>query len=276
MTGVADTSADAGAVEALLGGRLADPHSLLGAHPVLGGVVVRAFRPGAEAVRVLPEGGGASVELMRIRIDGLFEGVVEGASLPLRYRIETTYGDGRVEVADDPYRFPPTVGELDLHLTGEGRHERVYERLGAHVREVDGVEGVSFAVWAPNARAVALVGDFNRWDGRLQPMRSLGPSGIWELFVPSLASGERYKFAIHRPDGSVTLKADPYAFQAEEPPKTASIVDASTHEWSDREWLEGRSLSAAARGSDVDLRGAPRLLAPRPPPGPTSRSATAT
>jgi 1,4-alpha-glucan branching enzyme len=234
---------DAGAVEALLGGRLADPHSLLGAHPVQGGVVVRAFRPGAETVRVLPDGDGSAVDLGSVHPDGLFEGVLEGEALPLRYRLEATYGDGRVEVADDPYRFTPTVGELDIHLAGEGRHERVYERLGAHVREVEGVEGVAFAVWAPNARAVAVVGDFNRWDGRLHPMRSLGASGIWELFVPALASGERYKFSIHRQDGSVALKADPYAHQAEEPPKTASVVHASNHEWSDRSWLDSRSLS---------------------------------
>jgi 1,4-alpha-glucan branching enzyme len=238
---------DAGAVDALLGGSLADPHSLLGAHPVAGGAVVRAFRPGAETVRVVRE-RAEPAELAQVHDDGLFEAVLAGASVPLRYRVETTYGDGRVEVADDPYRFAPTVGELDLHLAGEGRHEQVYERLGAHVREVDGVEGVAFAVWAPNARAVAVVGDFNRWDGRLQPMRSLGASGIWELFVPALASGERYKYSIHRPDGSVTLKADPYALRAEEPPKTASIVHVSNHEWSDRQWLKSRSLSKPLAG----------------------------
>jgi 1,4-alpha-glucan branching enzyme len=227
------------AVDELVEGRLADPHSLLGAHPQNGSIVVRAFRPEAERVRVRVE-GSEPVELERAHPAGLFEGTVEGAELPLRYRLEVSYREGATLVVDDPYAFPPTLGDLDLHLAAEGRHERIYERLGAHVREVDGVVGTSFAVWAPSARSVSVVGDFNLWDGRLHPMRSLGSSGIWELFVPGLADGDHYKYELHTQTGETTLKADPLAFAAEQPPKNASIVYRSTYEWNDDAWLERR------------------------------------
>jgi 1,4-alpha-glucan branching enzyme len=221
---------------------LADPHALLGAHPVDGGVVIRAYRPDAEGVRVLPE-RGEPVELAEADEVGLFEGVVESASLPLRYRLEVRYPDGGVFTLRDPYAFPPTLGDLDLHLASEGRHEELYEKLGAHVREVAGVEGTTFAVWGPNARSVSVVGDFNGWDGRLHPMRSLGASGIWELFVPDLGPGESYKFEIRGADGQIRLKADPYAQRTEEPPKTASVVFQSSHDWNDEEWLDRRSAA---------------------------------
>jgi 1,4-alpha-glucan branching enzyme len=222
---------------------LHDPHATLGAHPQNGGVVVRAFRPDAVGVVARPEGRDP-VELAPADEPGLFEGVVEDAALPLSYELELRYADGETVTVRDPYSFAPTVGELDLHLAGEGRHERLWERLGAHVREVDGVTGTAFAVWAPNARSVSVVGDFNGWDGRLHPMRSLGGSGIWEIFVPALASGERYKLAVLRVDGSVVLKADPYAQATEVPPANASIVYRPGHEWSDEKWLTRRgSLS---------------------------------
>jgi 1,4-alpha-glucan branching enzyme len=227
------------AVDDLVEGRLANPHSLLGAHPQNGTIVVRAFRPEAESVKVRVE-GAEPVELERAHPAGLFEGKVDGAELPLRYRLEVSYAEGATLVVDDPYAFPPTLGELDLHLASEGRHERIYERLGAHVREVDGVVGTSFAVWAPSARSVSVVGDFNLWDGRLHPMRSLGSSGIWELFVPSLADGDHYKYEIRTQAGEVRLKTDPLAFATEVPPKNASIVYRPTYEWGDDRWLEKR------------------------------------
>ncbi len=139
------------------------------------------------------------------------------------------------------------AGELDLHLIGEGRHERLYEILGAHPRDVEGVAGTAFAVWAPNARGVSVVGDFNGWDPDLHPMRSLGDSGVWELFVAGVDAGVRYKFALRRSDGSITLRADPVAFAAEEPPKTASIVHPARHRWSDADWLERRAASDSLR-----------------------------
>ena len=216
-----------------------NPHRVLGAHPADDGVAIRAYRPGATAVRALPEGGD-SVELDPARAEGIFEGLVRGASLPLAYRLEVEYLDGNTFVLDDPYRFLPTLGELDLYLAGEGRHEALWEKLGAHPREMDGVEGTAFAVWAPAARSVSIVGDFNGWDGRLNPMRSLGPTGIWELFVPGLEQGANYKFEIRAQNGGLLLKVDPYAFRAEVPPKNASVIFRPGHEWSDEEWQERR------------------------------------
>ncbi|HET7759401.1 MAG TPA: 1,4-alpha-glucan branching protein GlgB [Gaiellaceae bacterium] len=227
-------------VELLVEGRLADPHHLLGAHPHDGGVLVRAWRPEAATVVARPE-NAEPVELELRHPAGLFEGFVPEADAPLSYELEVSYPDGNTFTLRDPYAFAPTLGELDLHLAGEGRHERIYERLGAHVREVDGVAGTAFAVWAPNARTASVVGDFNGWDGRLNPMRSLGSTGIWELFVPGVGEGGRYKFELKGPAGEVLpLKADPYALATEVPPATSSRVYVSRHEWRDEEWLERR------------------------------------
>jgi 1,4-alpha-glucan branching enzyme len=227
-------------VDLLVEGRLADPHHLLGVHPRDGGVVVRAWRPEAATVVARPE-NAEPVELELRHPAGLFEGFVPDVDAPLSYELEVSYPDGNTFTLRDPYAFAPTLGELDLHLAGEGRHERIYERLGAHPRDVDGVTGTAFAVWAPNARAASVVGDFNGWDGRLNPMRSLGSSGIWELFVPEVDEGQRYKFELKGPGGGLLpLKADPYALAAEVPPETASRVYVSKHEWRDEEWLEQR------------------------------------
>ncbi|WP_205699365.1 1,4-alpha-glucan branching protein GlgB [Conexibacter sp. SYSU D00693] len=221
-------------------GELADPHALLGAHPDgNGGAVVRAWRPAAESVTVHVE-GGEDAEAELVHPDGLFEAKVPKTRPPLRYELEVAYPDGGTFTMRDPYAFPPTVGELDLHLAGEGRHEELYCRLGAHVREVDGVVGTAFAVWAPNARSVSVVGDFNSWDGRLHPMRSLGSSGIWELFVPGVDDGALYRFEIRTQGGELRLKADPWARRAERPPQNASIVHRSKHEWTDDSWMEAR------------------------------------
>jgi 1,4-alpha-glucan branching enzyme len=221
----------------------ADPHNVLGAHPSNGGVVVRAFRPAAEKVLARPDGGEA-VTLEQRHPAGLFEGRVDGAELPLSYELEVSYPDGNTFTLLDPYAFPPTVGELDLHLAGEGRHEEVYERLGAHVRELDGVPGTAFAVWAPSARAVSVVGDFNGWDGRLNPMRSLGASGIWEIFLPGVEEGAAYKFEILADGGEIRMKADPFAFETQVPPRTDSVVHRSRHRWADADWIERRHGSS--------------------------------
>jgi 1,4-alpha-glucan branching enzyme len=213
----------------------ADPHHVLGAHPSDGGVVVRAFRPAAEKIVARPD-GGEPVPLKQRHPGGVFEGQVEGAELPLRYELEVSYPDGNTFTLLDPYAFPPTVGELDLHLAGEGRHEDIYERLGAHVRELEGVTGTAFAVWAPSARAVSVVGDFNSWDGRLNPMRSLGASGIWEIFLPGVEEGAAYKFEILAQSGEIRMKADPFAFETQVPPRTDSVVYRSHHRWKDSDW----------------------------------------
>ena len=217
-----------------------DPHSVLGAHEAKGGVVVRVFRPDASAVRVQPAG----VEAALADPAGLWEAKLPGAELPLDYELEVEYPNGLHVTFRDPYSFLPTLGELDLLLVVEGRHEDLYEKLGAHVREIDGVRGTAFAVWAPNARGVSLVGDFNSWDGRLHPMRTLGASGVWELFVPGLGSGDHYKFEVRRQDGTISLRADPVAFYAERPPGNASIVWQATHTWDDGDWVAGRAASA--------------------------------
>ncbi|MGI8803452.1 MAG: 1,4-alpha-glucan branching protein GlgB [Solirubrobacteraceae bacterium] len=237
-------------IDLLVGGRHADPHHLLGAHDAPGAVNIRVWRPGADGVVALVEaaaGAGAAgepvaLELERTHPDGLFEGGLPGASLPLRYELEVRYPDGNSFRLRDPYAYPPTLGELDLHLVGEGRHHELYERLGAHPESVDGVSGTAFAVWAPAARSVGVVGDFNSWDGRLHPMRSMGSSGIWELFLPDVGEGARYKYEIHSAAGELRLKADPLAFEAEIPPGTSSVVvRREGFEWSDERWLVGRT-----------------------------------
>jgi 1,4-alpha-glucan branching enzyme len=220
-----------------------DPHAILGAHEAKDGVVVRTFRPEAQAVRVQPAGVDAELE----DPSGLWVALLPKATLPLAYELEVEYPDGNRFTVRDPYSFLPTLGELDLHLAREGRHEELYERLGAHVREIDGAVGTAFAVWAPDARSVSVVGDFNSWDGRLNPMRSLGASGIWELFVPGVVEGAKYKFEIRTQGGRLRLKADPLATYAEVPPETASIVWRPRHEWRDEEWLQRRSLTDQLR-----------------------------
>jgi 1,4-alpha-glucan branching enzyme len=223
----------AGELDTLARREHAEPHAILGAHPGPGGVVVRVLRPAAESVCVKPaKGEGRETKLEQIHPVGIFEGTVQDAELPLRYQIEVDYGQAGKFTLYDPYSFPPTIGELDLYLMGEGRHEDLYQKLGAHVREHEGVRGTAFAVWAPSARAVSVVGDFNSWDGRLHAMRSMGAGGVWELFLPEVEPGTRYKYEILSSDGELLLKADPLAQETEVPPKTASVVFQSQYEWS--------------------------------------------
>ncbi len=226
-------------VEQLAHGTCHDPHRILGAHMMDGRVVVRVWRPDATAVTVDAE--GTKVILEPVHPAGLFAGYLpEQFTHAPAYRLEVTYGD-RVFDLDDPYRFLPTVGDLDLYLLAEGRHERLWEVLGAGVRTHEGAPGTAFAVWAPNARAVRVVGDHNSWDGLLHPMRSLGASGVWELFLPGVGPGTKYKYEIVQVDGTVALKADPMARSAEPPPGNASIVHVSSYEWGDQEWLAHRA-----------------------------------
>ena len=220
-----------------------DPHHVLGAHPYDGGVVVRAYRPAAERISVRVEGAKKPVEMSRRHPAGVWEGVLEGAHMPLSYELEVAYADGGTYRLRDPYAFPPTLGDVDLHLFGEGRHEALWEVLGAHPRELGGVRGTAFAVWAPAARAVSVVGDFNSWDGRLHAMRSLGASGVWELFLPGVEPGARYKFEILTQGNDLRLKADPMAFASELPPKTASVVFEPRRPWSDADWVDSRHAS---------------------------------
>ena len=205
---------------AIVEGRHSDPFRYLGPHNENDGMVVRAFLPDATGVDAIDDQGGASA-LQRVHDSGLFIGALPNGSG--RYQLRARYGDRLVEL-DDPYRFPPILSDFDLHLLGEGTHQRLYDKLGAHPMTLDGVAGVGFVVFAPNARRVSLVGDFNFWDPRRHPMRVRG-SGYWELFVPRAIAGDHYKFDILGRHGEqLPLKADPMAFATEMRPKTASIV----------------------------------------------------
>ncbi|MFD6200985.1 1,4-alpha-glucan branching enzyme [Streptomyces rubiginosohelvolus] len=219
----------------LLAGDHHAPHDVLGAHPIPGGVLVRALRPFARTVTVLATGLRAE---LHDDGDGFFSGVLPVPQVPA-YRLEVAYDDNTVEV-EDPYRFWPSIGDLDLHLIGEGRHEELWRALGAEPMEHQGVAGTRFTLWAPNARGVRITGDFNYWDGTGFPMRSLGSTGVWELFLPGVGEGALYKFDICRPDGSHTVRADPMARRTEVPPATASIVTARHHEWQDADWMAHR------------------------------------
>jgi 1,4-alpha-glucan branching enzyme len=229
------------AFDRLVAGAHHDPHGLLGAHPTADGrTIIRALRPDAGAVTVVI--GGHRTDLELLHPGGVFGVVVDGS--PTDYRLEVTYGDDKF-IVDDPYRWLPTLGEMDLYLIGEGRHENLWQVLGAHVHVYETasgpVSGTSFAVWAPNARGVRITGDFNFWSGRAYPMRSLGVSGVWELFVPDIGEGTHYKFEILGADGTWRQKADPMAFATEPPPATASVVYASHYDWTDDEWMRTRT-----------------------------------
>ncbi|MGH7948967.1 MAG: GlgB N-terminal domain-containing protein, partial [Candidatus Binataceae bacterium] len=206
----------------LLALRHHDPHSILGAHPGPHGVVVRTYRPGASAITLLVDGERPNP--MHSGGDGLFAVLLDESREVSDYQLQVRYPHGATYTVRDPYRFPPTLGELDQHLWNEGNHRRPYDHLGAHPMELQGVKGVAFAVWAPDAAGVSVIGDFNGWDGRLHMMRVLGSSGIWELFLPDVTPGERYKFEIRTRDGRVLLKTDPFASEMEMPPQSASVV----------------------------------------------------
>jgi 1,4-alpha-glucan branching enzyme len=224
----------------LLDGTHHAPHSVLGAHPVPGGVAFRAFRPYALAVTVVA--GELRAELHDDG-EGFFSGLLPLREVPA-YRLVVEY-EGTVQETEDAYRFLPTLGDLDLHLIGEGRHEELWTALGAHPMTHEGVTGTRFAVWAPNARGVRVAGTFNFWDGTGHVMRSLGSSGVWELFLPDVGEGELYKFEITRPDGSKTMRADPMARRTEVPPATSSVITSSEYEWGDAEWLARRAEAPA-------------------------------
>ncbi|MDQ0579009.1 1,4-alpha-glucan branching enzyme [Streptomyces rishiriensis] len=219
----------------LLSGAHHDPHALLGAHPAPGGIVFRALRPFADAVSVVIEGDPTPLVSEG---DGLFSVLLPLDAVPA-YTLLVSY-EGAEHKVDDPYRFLPALGDLDLHLIREGRHEELWKALGAEPMAHQGVLGTRFTVWAPNAQGVRVAGDFCFWDGTAFPMRSLGSSGVWELFLPGIGEGARYKFEITSRHGHRFLKADPMARRAEVPPDTASIVHASHHEWADGEWMAHR------------------------------------
>lgn len=240
-------------LEAVASGIHQDPHRVLGPHLSAGGasgdsvVTVRVQRPLADRVVVVTPDGEHDAQH---EYEGIWVCAFPGTEVP-DYRLRVTYGD-LTTTTDDPYRFLPTLGDVDLHLISEGRHEELWTALGANVRTYPSVlgevKGTAFAVWAPNARSVRVVGDFNHWQGRSHPMRQLGTSGIWELFVPGVLAGQRYKYEILTRDGSWRQKADPMAQGTEVPPATASVVVESGYTWADSEWIDRRTATDPHHG----------------------------
>ena len=245
------TQVNLDAVVPLLNGHHENPFELLGPHEVTSGgrkaLAVRAFLPDAQQAFVVDGPHGRGRPMRKIHPAGLYEAICpvensKDSSLKRgSYHFRTTDRHGTERTMQDPYAFDPLLTDYDLHLLGEGKHWDCYNRMGAQLREVNGVKGVNFAVWAPNAEGLSVIGDFNNWSGKAHAMRKHIPGGVWELFVPGLAVGERYKFSIKQQGGRVVEKCDPHGFAAEVPPRTANIVtDLNTHQWQDSEWMEQR------------------------------------
>jgi 1,4-alpha-glucan branching enzyme len=241
-------------MNALLEGNLGRPADVLGPqtihHEGRKMLAVRAFLPDTRQAWVLEPNRGTTRPMRRIHPAGLYEALcpleslnIVGDTRPMpAYQLRVADLDGEMKTLHDPYAFAPLMTDFDLHLFGEGKLLRGYDKLGAQVREIDGVRGTNFAVWAPNARSVSVVGDFNHWDGRRHPMRLHATGGVWEVFIPGLDQGEKYKYRVRMAPGETIDKSDPYGFAAELPPCTASIVtDLARFAWHDQEWLDRRA-----------------------------------
>jgi 1,4-alpha-glucan branching enzyme len=229
-------------INALVFGEHGAPHHILGVHPTQNSLVIRAFRPDAQTIELAIKGKKKIESMQRIHAEGLFEIEIPKPKGNFAYQFVVTNHHQIVTTIEDPYRFPFQLGELDLYLHSQGKHHTIYDKLGSHHIEVDGVKGVNFAVWAPNVKRMSVVGNFNYWDARYHPMTKHGESGIWELFIPNLEIGTAYKYALKSiVHGYEAQKIDPYAFFAELRPNTASIVvDLDTYTWQDSEWLANR------------------------------------
>ncbi|MDD5200508.1 MAG: 1,4-alpha-glucan branching enzyme, partial [Terrimicrobiaceae bacterium] len=229
----------------LIEARHCDPFRLLGIRSEDGRTVARVFRPDAASVTLIEEGGlGRRFELAKKDDAGVFECDLGDDPPPLRYRCEYAGHDGESWTQLDPYAFPPVLGEMDIYLFNEGNHFDIYKKLGAHMLELEGVRGVHFSVWAPNAQRVSVVGDFNHWDGRVHPMRKMVPAGVWEIFIPEAPEGSHYKFELRGPHGDVFLKTDPLAFYAQHGTQTGCMVfDLGRYSWADDAWMAARLKS---------------------------------
>jgi 1,4-alpha-glucan branching enzyme len=226
------------ALDALAEARHEDPFGVLGPHVESKGVVIRVCLPTADGVTVM-RNGSDPVPLKRRHPAGIFEGCIAGLNAIPDYRLEVKYSGGSTARVDDPYRYGRVLTDYDIYLFGEGKHTRIYDKLGAHLMTVGGTAGTHFAVWAPNARRVSVVCDSNSWDGRRHPMRKLA-LGVWEIFIPGIEAGEKYKFELLSEHGEVLLKSDPFGFAFELPPLNASIVVRPEHRWRDGEWMQAR------------------------------------
>ncbi len=223
-----------------------DPFCVLGPHLIKNGtktsIIIRAFLP--EAKEVFLKEKTKSKKMKKIHDKGLFEVKFPNRKKIFPYTLEVSYGDNKPIIKNDPYRHTPVLSDFDMHLFAEGKHHRIYEKLGAHPMTIDGISGIFFAVWAPNAKRASVVGDFNFWDGRIHPMRNRGSSGLWELFIPDIGIGAVYKFEFKTQNNDIILKSDPYAFYSERRPNTASIVFTDNFKWSDKKWITQRDNSA--------------------------------
>jgi 1,4-alpha-glucan branching enzyme len=229
-------------LNSFLAGTHSDPFRVLGPHRVGDDLEIRVFRPDARKIEIAPNRHATGpIEAKRVQRDGFFCATVPGATRDLDYHLRITAWDGSERLTRDPYQYGPIMGEVDLHLFGEGQHWQIYEKFGAHLRTISDAAGVYFAVWAPNAQRVSVTGDFNGWDGRVNPMRKLVGSGVWELFLPGAAEGMHYKFEIRTYTGALLLKSDPFAFFNQHGLSTSSLVyNLERYQWSDVEWMESR------------------------------------
>ncbi|MGH8094592.1 MAG: 1,4-alpha-glucan branching protein GlgB [Chthoniobacterales bacterium] len=233
---------DPSEIAALLHGAHADPFRILGPHHVGDDLVIRIFRPEAKEVQVVAaKEHGKVFPADRLHIEGLYQATLPNESRDFPYLVKVLAFDGSEHLLRDPYSYGPIMGEVDLHLFGEGNHKRLYDKFGAHLREIGGEHGVYFAVWAPNAARVSVVGDFNFWDGRVNPMRKLVGSGVWEIFIPGIKEGAHYKYEIRTQTGGLLLKSDPFGFFSQHGAQTSSMVyDLERYQWSDQQWMAER------------------------------------
>ncbi|MFT5367080.1 MAG: 1,4-alpha-glucan branching enzyme [Candidatus Latescibacterota bacterium] len=231
-------------IDQILHGNHHDPFSVLGMHtvrlPQVQGIVIRAYFPGAENITATSD--QTPVALVQYQQTGFFEAIVPHQQTHFLYQLEITYPHNHRITTPDPYTFPPILSDYDLHLFSESNHHHIFDKLGAHPVTFHGVQGVTFAVWAPNAKRVSVMGDFNHWNGTQYPMRNRGSIGVWEIFIPHLGPNTAYKYEIKTQSDGVITKSDPYAFYAEHRPKTASIVyDLTDEGWTDESWMQQRS-----------------------------------
>lgn len=231
-------------LKSIVSARCGLPQEFLGMHKCKGGIVVRAYIVNAKSCHLvdLRKSARKSAEMEKLDPSGFFELFIKGARKPFPYRFRVERYDGEIREFADAYSFPPSLTDEELYLFGLGDDRKVYEHLGSHLREIDGVKGTAFAVWAPTARRVSVVGDFDEWDGRYFPMRPLETSGVWEIFIPGVGEGAKYKYEILAANNDTPfLKSDPYAVRFEPPPHNSSVVcDISGYGWSDEKWIKSR------------------------------------
>lgn len=227
-------------IKELLSAECKDPHAVLGMHNIPGGIIVRVYDP--EAEEVFLKVSSSTYPMQKVASEGLFEYIFPGRKQHFDYRIEKVFSNGSRFVSHDPYHFLPGIGELDQYLFNKGEHRKVYEMMGSHIKKMGDVEGVLFTVWAPNAKRISVVGNFNSWDGRRHMMRLMGSSGIWELFIPALQEGDLYKFEICTHSGKILTKLDPYARSIQKRPENAALIPSPVpFRWTDEKWMKDRS-----------------------------------